>query len=175
MRTRERYLPPLSTPIRLGEDDYVLLYLALSRAMSNIKLITGRTEDDLDGEVFTRLRQELSDQPAHRVSPQLRYVVGSNLHQHRTRFYQLDNRCKDRLRHMFRTLRQEKLTTYNREPVDALEDHLLSMRASMQAMKSVAGQAAVTRKEIDQVQDILDGKDQTGERNGQEDQHGETF
>jgi hypothetical protein len=76
---------------------------------------------------------------------------------------------------MFRTLRQEKLTTYNREPVDALEDHLLSMRASMQAMKSVAGQAAVTRKEIDQVQDILDGKDQTGERNGQEDQHGETF
>ena len=103
-----------ATNIKLTSNDFITLRSVISQAMRKIKNLLGRTIYDIDGEIFTRIQQEIKELPEDKKSSGFKKLFAGNLKDFKGRFKYLDNRYQDRMRYMFQEIRKRELE--NREP-----------------------------------------------------------
>jgi len=141
---------------KLTSADLAWMYFATSEAFGLVKNIRRKTNEEIDGEIFTSLRRMSRESNASKTIRDM--FTG------RMKFF--DNKIsrytttkeQEALIHMYNTLKRAKLS----EEPDAMAElrvALLAMQAHLHKAKSIAAQAEGVRKSMETIPQILDGEE----------------
>ena len=146
-----------ATNIKLTFNNFITLRHIISLAMRKVQNLQGRTINDIDGEVFTRIQQEMKELSEDKESDGLKKLFAGNLKDFKCRFRYLNNQYQDRMRYMFQEIRKKELE--NREPdrLQSLQEILDEMNANVQEIQALTTKSTSILREMEEVEEIIQG------------------
>lgn len=142
----------------LTNADLTWFYSATKEALDGVKDIKRKPGHEVDGEVFTRMRQ--LSREASGLSQAVRNIFTGKLKTFSARMssYSSDKDLEV-LNHMFNTLKNQRRAEESDGMLE-LKHILLALQASVRKAESVAQASEGVRKGLDQIPAILEGKDE---------------
>jgi len=143
--------------VTLTEDEKAHIYRIIDSAFEKVKNINKKSDQDLEGEVFTKIRTDViraSDVPYN-----IRHLFKGTMKSFSLCFSYLNKQTQMELRSMFNSIKEKRKSNSEKESINFtdlyMEMHI--MRANIKRMEDLADQAKKVSEQAEELEKFIEG------------------